>query len=275
MFLCSVLLVGLFLPGVCLALNTTSRPYPPVDAHLKTTNFLDHEAYLTGLDDHQWYLDNIPFIDVPDQSLQDVYYYRASVIKRHIKWAHEGHGWVVTEFIHPVSWASKFQTIPDSAPHHLMELRWLRDPNYIKNLIESYTRGGVEKLSGISYTHYMHRAILEHAQATGDISFLAAQLDGMIASYNLWDVQRDNTTGLYHRTPLLDAQEYSLPGYLTGGPGGGPMQEWNDFGLSSAMGGGNDYDLIWLGPETYRPSMNAYMIAGAWAIGEVASWAGK
>jgi len=53
------------------------------------------------------------------------------------------------------------------------------------------------------------------------------------------------------------------------------MQEWNDFGLSPAMGGGNDYITIWLGPETYRPDFNAYMVAGAWAIGEVASMAGE
>lgn len=80
------------------------RPYPVADAYLTTTNFLNHSSYITGLDDHQWYLDNIPFIDLPDQSMQDVYYYRASVIKRHLRWAHQGHGWVVTEFIHPVSW---------------------------------------------------------------------------------------------------------------------------------------------------------------------------
>lgn len=73
------------------------RPYPPVDAHLQSTSLLDHESYLEGLDDHQWYLENIPFIDVPDKSLQDVYYYRASVIKRHIKWAREGHGWYVDD----------------------------------------------------------------------------------------------------------------------------------------------------------------------------------
>ncbi|KUI58049.1 Beta-L-arabinobiosidase [Cytospora mali] len=250
------------------------RPYPPVDAHLQSINFLDHEAYLKDLDDHQWYLDNIPFIDVPDKSMQEVYYYRTSVIKRHVKWAHEGHGWVVTEFIHPVSWASKFQTIPDSAPHHLVELRWLRDPNYVKDVIQLYTRAGAEAITGITYTHYMHRAILEVAEATGDIPFLVSQLDGMIAMYNLWNSTRDNTTGLYHRNPLQDAQEYSLPGYLVGGPDGGPMQEWNDFGLSLSTNSGNDYSLIWVGPETYRPSMNAYMVANAWAIGTVAGLAG-
>lgn len=128
-------IVSALLSYICLSGAANPRPYPPADAYLRSTSFLNHSSYLTGLDDNQWYLDNIPFIDVPDKSLQDVYYYRTSVIKRHIKWAHEGHGWVVTEFIHPVAWASKFQTIPDSASHHVVELRWLRDTNYVKNLI--------------------------------------------------------------------------------------------------------------------------------------------
>lgn len=174
-----------------------------------------------------------------------------------------------------MSWASKLQTIPDSAAYHILEGRWLRDQNIAKNLIESYTRGGVEYLSGITYTHFIHRAILEHAQATGDTDFLTSQLQGMIYTYNLWNITRDNTTGLYHRTPLSDAQEYSLPGYLTGGPGGGPVQVWDDFGLSMGDGGGNDYTLIWLGPETYRPNFNAYMVAGAYAISEVANLTGQ
>lgn len=128
-------------------------------------------------------------------------------------------------------------------------------------------RAGVEAQSGITYTHYMHRAIYEHAQATGDEAFLLSQLDGMIKTFNFWNVTMDSTTGLYHRTPLSDAQEYSLPGFLTGGPNGGPMQYWQDFN--------NDFITIWLGPETYRPNFNAYMVAGARAISEVAALSGN
>ena len=73
------------------------RPYPPPDGYLQTTNFLNHSSYLDGLDDHQWYLDNIPFIDVPDRQIQDVYYYRTSVIKRHIKWTFGAAGWMVSD----------------------------------------------------------------------------------------------------------------------------------------------------------------------------------
>lgn len=129
------------LPLTChLSSAANPRPYPPADGYLQTTNFLNHTTYLHGLNDQRWYLDNIPFIDVPDKQLQDVYYYRTSVIKRHIKWTYGSSGWMVTEFIHPVMWASKFQTIPDSAGHHIVELRWLRDPNYVKNLSKSRHR---------------------------------------------------------------------------------------------------------------------------------------
>lgn len=76
------------------------RPYPVPDSYLQTTSFLDHESYVSHLDDPQWFLDNIPFVDFPELSIQDVYYYRTSVIKRHLKYAHEGQGWVFTEFIH-------------------------------------------------------------------------------------------------------------------------------------------------------------------------------
>ncbi|KAF2094936.1 Six-hairpin glycosidase [Rhizodiscina lignyota] len=244
-----------------------SRPYPLPDSYLKSTNILEHATYVKSFDDPQWYLDNIPFVDFPDQHIQDVYYYRATVIKRHIKWGHEGHGWLFTEFIHPVSWASKLQTIPDSVGHHLVEGRWLRNPNYIKDLILLYTRGGVEVLSGITYTHYLHDAILEHAQATGDVDFLISQLDGMVRTFNLWDVQFNDSIGLYHRTPLSDAQEFSLPGYIVGGVDGKPVNVWNDTR--------NNFDLIWLGPETYRPNFNAYMVAGARAISQVATLAGN
>lgn len=53
------------------------------------------------------------------------------------------------------------------------------------------------------------------------------------------------------------------------------MQIWDDFGLTVQQGGDNDYNVIWIGPETYRPNFNAYMIAGAHAISTVANLTGK
>lgn len=189
------------------------------------------------------------------------------MIKRHLKYNHPGHGWSFTEFIQPVSWASKFQSIPDSAGHHILEGRWLRDPNYVKDLIQLYTRGGVEVISGLSYTEFIVSAIYEHAQVTGNVNFLKSQLEGMIHMYNLWNVTHNSTTGLYHRTPLSDAQEYSLPGYLVGGPNGGPVGAWDNYN--------NNWSLIDNGPETYRISFNSYMVSAARTISDVAMLANE
>ena len=149
--------------------------------------------------------------------------------------------------------ASKGQTIPDSAGHHILEGRWLRDQDYVKNLIQLYTRAGVERITSITYTHFVHQAIYDYAQTIGDTQFLESQLQGMIDMFNLWNVTQDPVTGLYHRTPLLDAQEFSLPGYVVGGPNGGMVQQWNSVD--------NNYTTIDLGPQTYRISFNAYMVS--------------
>lgn len=85
-------------------------------------------------------------------------------------------------------------------------MRWLKNPQYVEDLIQLYTRAGVEIQTGITYTHYIQDAIYEAAQALGNLEFLQSQLDGMIRTYHLWNVTIDHLTRLYHRTPLLDAQ---------------------------------------------------------------------
>lgn len=57
-------------------------PYPEIDTYLPTTSILDHASYVEGYADSNWLLANIPFVDLPDKSIQDVYYYRTSVVKR-------------------------------------------------------------------------------------------------------------------------------------------------------------------------------------------------
>ncbi|KAL9053444.1 MAG: hypothetical protein Q9162_004747 [Coniocarpon cinnabarinum] len=103
----------------------------------------------------------------------------------------------------------------------------------------------------------------EFAQTIGDTQFANSQLQGLIDMFNLWNVTRDPITGLYHRTPLLDAQEFSLPGYIAGGPDGGAVEQWNSMA--------NNYSVIDNGPQTYRVSFNAYMVAAARTISNIAA----
>lgn len=146
-------------------------------------------------------------------------------------------------------------------PHTILETRWLRDVNFAKDEIQLYTRQGAEPLTGVLYTNWIPRAIYEHAQVTGNVDFLIAQLPGIIHMYELWHDQYDNDTHLYFRSPVLDSQEYSLTNYLTAGPDGRPVTQWNSLD--------NNYQVLLDGPPTYRPNFNAYMVAGARSIAAV------
>ena len=48
---------------------------------------LDKDAILAAnqLDERQWYKDNIPFLDTPDNDIDEVYYYRWSTFKRALR----------------------------------------------------------------------------------------------------------------------------------------------------------------------------------------------
>jgi hypothetical protein len=79
---------------------------------------LDPAAYNDALrDDYSWAVDNVPFIDYPDDDIMTAFYYRWRMYKKHIQYGKSAtwNGWVVTEFLPQVSWANKFNTIPAAA----------------------------------------------------------------------------------------------------------------------------------------------------------------
>lgn len=96
------------------------------------TNFVDKDSKLKDFFEPQWYKDNIPFIEVPDKEIEDVYYYRWSSLKRHLRYTIPGAGYIVTEFVHKVGYSQKFDTINAAAGHHIYEARWLRNTRYVQ-----------------------------------------------------------------------------------------------------------------------------------------------
>ena len=81
-----------------------------------------------------WFVRNIPWLDTPDHELDQIYYFRWYAFEKHIESTPDGY--VITEFLDPVPWAGKFNTIDAAAGHHIREARWLRDPQYV----DDYTR---------------------------------------------------------------------------------------------------------------------------------------
>lgn len=98
----------------------------------KETHFIDKDSKLKNLFEPQWFKDNIPFVEVPDREIEEVYYYRWSSLKRHLRYTLPGAGYIITEFVHKVGYSQKFDTINAAAGHHIYEARWLRNARYVQ-----------------------------------------------------------------------------------------------------------------------------------------------
>lgn len=234
--------------GVALA----QQPPKPTDGSSIGTDFLDHDSPISSYFGKEFLKENIPYIDIPDKNIEEVYYYRWSTLADHLRYTTAGSGYILTEFIQPVGYAEEYNTIDAAAGHQIDEARWLRSGFYAGDYIQIYTRGPGNTTQ---YTNWITDAAYRRAHVNGDLEFLTSQLDGFVRMWNEWDFVFDSDVGLYYYTPVYDAQEYSLPGYV----------EAAVTDNSSAQ---------FAGPNTYRPSHNAYMAANARAVAETAQIAG-
>ncbi|KAI0551185.1 Six-hairpin glycosidase [Xylaria curta] len=212
------------------------------------TSFLDHEGPISGFNGRTFLRDNIPYIDIPDKLIEGVYYYRWTSLQRNIRYVTPGTGYMCTEFVHPVGYAKAFGSIDAAAGHQIDESRWLRNTVFGDDYIQLYTRGPADPLQ---YTQWILDSASRRAMVTGDSEYFSTQLDDMIRVWHLWDPFFDSNAGLYFIEPVWDAQELSLPGFIAD-PNNTNPQLRND------------------GPDTFRPSHNAYMVANARAIARAA-----
>ena len=90
--------------------------------------------------DAPWYLRNIPFFEIDDPEIQQIYYYRWKLFRAHIREIGP-QGTTVLEFLENVPWARQpYTDLNDSASFHIMEGRWLRDPAIVDSLIDHLYR---------------------------------------------------------------------------------------------------------------------------------------
>lgn len=236
------------------SLFSGSLAFTAVTAATAATEVINKDNQVGQYHDPSWLKENIPFIDIPDNDIQNVYYYRWSVLQRHLYSTYAGNGYAISEFMQPVTYAQRYGSINAAAGHMLNEARWLKDTRYCDDFFRLWTRGGG---NNTQYTHWIHDAGLNHAMVTGDVDILIDQLNEMVTMYELWKrVYDEDNSGLYYYTTNWDAQEYSLTGYVTG----------EQTGVEA---------YIREGPDTFRPSLNGYMVANARAIAKVAEKAGN
>ena len=222
------------------------------------TSFLNHAALLGAVEDPGWYEANIPFLDVPDQQIQDVYYYRWQTYKEHLVYTGPEYGWLSNEFLQPVSYGAPYGGVVAAAGHQITEGRWLRDQQYTKDDIDYWLNGPGQfpkpRTDAVNpdtadwaheYSFWAASAVWQQYLAAGDAGFTTAEKQSLIRQYDGWANHFDSSLGLYWQVPVWDATEFSPSSYESSDP--------------------------YHGGAGFRPTINAYQYGDAMAIAQIAA----
>ena len=198
---------------------------------------------ISNTDSWAWLQKEIPFFECPDKEVEETYYFRWWSFRKHLVLTPEG--WVVTEFLTPVSHADVFNTVSCAAGFHLAEGRWMNNPKYIDDYTTFWLRGnnGQPQKKFHKFSSWLVTAAYERYLVTGDKTSLTNLLDDFTADYRAWEKEQQLTNGLYWQFDVRDGMEESISGSRT--------------------------------ERNLRPTINSYMFANARSIAAIARLAGN
>jgi hypothetical protein len=173
-------------------------------------NKIDKETVKNSIDNSHawdWLKTNIPFFECPDKQIQQIYYFRWWVYRKHI--INTPNGYVISEFLPTVAHAKKYNTIVCAAGLHVEEGRWIRDPKYI----ESYSKFWYSEQGQRSdYSNWLAASIWEYCKTTGNIQLAKSLLPAFIQDYENWRARNMHSSGLFWSSESNDGGEYSISG---------------------------------------------------------------
>jgi hypothetical protein len=155
----------------------------------------------------EWFEQNIPWLDVPDKSLEEIYYFRWYSFQKHIKQTPSG--FVIDEFSVNVPWAGKYNTISAAAGHHIREARWLRHSKYVEDYTDFWL--GLEAEPRL-YSFWAADSVYNLYLATGNKSLAVKLLPRLQENYRKWESTHEDGKGLYWQIDDRDGMEFSIGG---------------------------------------------------------------
>lgn len=196
---------------------------PASDGHIDIQN---NKAFLR---------ENIPLFLCSDSNIRKVYNYRWWMISKHLKAYADPYDeqtyWVFTEFFGDKPWATLSGAIPCPAGHQFYDVRWLRNPEYLKSYADYYMRGSASRLNQrenanfLTYTsrpesHHFSSWMVDGIEAFlkvhPDNNWLHDILPHLGAHQQVWDSlftvanPKAKTAGMYKFLDLYDGMEFSL-----------------------------------------------------------------
>ena len=210
-------------------------------------NKYDNELYKQHIENknaHNFLLENVPLIEIPDKVIEENYYFRWWTYRKHIKSTPDG--FVITEFLPKVYWSKKHNTINCPAAHHIYEGRWLRNPKYVSDYIDFWLKNSEDGIR--QYSFWIADATLAFNKIHRNDSLLFSQLQPLINNYNEWEkTRKENNKSLFWQSDNLDGMEFTTSGRI--------------------LNGGVEKSAV----DAIRPTINSYMYGDARAISKIAN----
>lgn len=154
-----------------------------------------------------WFTANIPLFECPEPIIQEIYYFRWDVYRKHLKDTLAG--FVVTEFLPDVPWAGVYNTISCAAGHHLYEGRWLHTSTYLDDYATFWFRPDATPRR---YSCWLADAIYARYLVTDDARLPLDLLDDLIANYEAWETEHLAANGLFWQLDDRDGMEFQISG---------------------------------------------------------------
>ena len=189
-----------------------------------------------------WFEENVPYIDIPDEKMKQIYYYRWYTYRSQIRHLADG-TYVVTEFLPYVGWSGPYNTINMPLGAHAAEGRWIRDSKYVNSALTFWTdREGTQNAR--AFSTWLPTAFYDYFLVTRD-SMVTEHLEALKADYAGWEkTNYQASVGLFWSNNGADGMEYSAV-------------KPNDWGVNG-----------------FRPTVNAYRYGDAMAIADLCELTG-
>jgi hypothetical protein len=154
-----------------------------------------------------WFEANIPWLDVPDKELEELYYFRWYAFQKHIH--RTPYGYVIDEFLDSVPWAGKYNAIDAAAGHHIREARWLRDQSYAEQYARFWFSPAGEPQR---YSFAAADAVYSVYLANNDRDLAINLLPALVRNYETWVQTHRDSNGLFWQIDDRDGMEDSIGG---------------------------------------------------------------
>ena len=151
----------------------------------------------------------IPLLDISDENIKEIYYYRWHTFCSHIK--ETPLGYIVTEFTPSVPWEGIYGSIVCPAGHHMYEGRWLHDKKYLDDYARFWFKEGANPML---YSTWLADSVYAICKVTGDFSLAQSLYEDLKENYDKWEKKHrmDRGCKLLYQIDNYDGMEFSASG---------------------------------------------------------------